>query len=219
MFRTCIFLIAAQLAFGILLVKADDEVIFNSSGEAIRLKADGTWELIEHDTPGKIVIRIVGVEEHSYGIREENDFGEEVIEYAFGCSYTFDIENQLEFPARIMGFEMRIGSFKGSIVLNKGLKPGDRFQEADAVYGHDHLWRHPEDTVTKDPFTEVELNALKAKYGCEAQIGTGDARATLHILRGYPLVEFPEELGISRNNANSFVTTSEIGVIPLYNTF
>jgi hypothetical protein len=186
-----------------------DEIVVNNSGQAIVLKSDGTWKILDTGDEKKVMIRITGVENSYYNVKSKDKFKNVLWKHGIGCSYSFDIRNPMKYPVKIIAFKFRVGSWENSyLYFNAVVNPGElKAVGKKSVIAHRFEQKEP--SISKD-----ELDKLFEKFGCTAQLKSGKA-----VLSPRNKIEFPPESGIDKKDAYRFVTTSEVSSVPLYNTF
>ena len=200
-------------------VPDSDEIVINKNGDAVLLKTDGTWEVMDTSSEdGKLVFSIRSATNYHNSYPRKNDM-DEFSHYSniVGCFYNIEVKNNTNFKIKVDKFKIESNNKKlfddrmtrnELIQFGKVLNPGEVFiGKGQYKEGGPKQWVDK----TKELATDEQIETWTNKYGCDAQNGsifitTADMGKD---------VAFSETSGISEEAKNNFIVGSQSGVYPI----
>ena len=200
-------------------VPESDEIVINKNGDAVLLKTDGTWEVMDTSSEdGKLVFSIRSAANYHNSYPRKNDM-DEFSHYSniVGCVYNIEVKNNTDFKIKVDKFKIESNNKKlfddhmtrnSLIQFGKVLNPGEVYiGKGQYKEGGPRQWVDK----TKELATDEQIEMWTNKYGCDAQNGsifitTADMGKD---------VAFSETSGISEEAKNNFIVGSQSGVYPI----
>lgn len=205
------------------------EIVGTEDGRLIRLNDDNTWELIETNTTGKVVLTIVGAENFLHEFKVEDDFEEKTTWQSFvECRLIMKLENKTKYKLAIPKDEQGIYVFSDQegleyeneqVYFNFGItsfqfekkviNPGDKTLSVGGDYQGGGIVTST-GLVEDKPLNKEKREKVLKDFGCSSH--KGNLSVTIIYSTG---PKFPESAGFSASKIPLMFLGNSLGVLPL----
>jgi hypothetical protein len=209
-------LIAIMWLFSGLVIS--EEIVVNKDGQAVLLKDDNTWELIDTSgDDGKVIFSIANAVDNISWYEKKNDMDEFLYWRVYGgCKYHLTVENRTPHKIKVGNFKLKTSLNqiygRGALIqFGKVVEPGGSYTSGNNMgYDIGEIAARADDESKEVP-TEERQKELAKQFGCKAQLGSIYLSAA-----GYPkFLTFSADAGIAKNAIKNFVKGSQNGMFPL----